>query len=141
MHHVGPLSMKKVWIVAIVGGSLLLLASITTSFFFGSKYALEHLSTKKVTPDELGQAMKTDHFFRTYRENTLLVTGTVSRVERKNDTLQIVFDGTSDFKVRCSLKPPPTLIKIGKQMSLVAEGARAVRLPKGVLLKDCALPN
>jgi len=132
--------MKRVWIVVIVGGSLLLLAVITTSFFFGSKYALEHLSTKRVNPYELGQAMKTDHFFRTYRENTLLVTGTVLRVERKNDAFQIVFDGTRDFEVRCSLKPPLIQIKLGSQITLVTEATSAVRLPKGVLLKDCALP-
>ena len=133
--------MKRVWIVVIVGGSLLLLVVIpTTSFFFGSKYALEHLSIKRVNPYELGQAMKTDHFFRTYRENTLFVTGTVLRVERKNDASQIVFDGTRDFEVRCSLKPPLIQIKLGSQITLVTEAASAVRLPKGVLLKDCTLP-
>ena len=132
--------MNRVRIVIIVGESLLLLAGVSTSFFLGSKYALEHLSTKKVNPYELGQAMKTDHFFRTYRENTLLVTGMVLKVERKNDSFQIVFDRTRNFEVRCSLKTPLVQPKVGSQVTLVTEAASAVRLTKGVLLKNCTLP-
>lgn len=131
--------MNRVRIVKIAAGVLLLLAAVSGAFFLGSKYALEHLSTRRVNPYELGLAMKKDHFFRTYRENTLLITGMVLKVEQKNGSAQIFFDGTHTIDVRCSLKIPLNPPEIGSYVTLATEAAEAVRLTNGVLLRKCTL--
>ncbi len=122
-----------------VAAVLLILALGSASFFLGSKYALEHLTTARVTPDELGQAMKTDHFFRTYRENTLLVTGKVLSIESRGDSFEVIFAGTNGYQVRCSVKGNVKKPVLGSQATFVTEAAGAARLPNGVLLKNCVL--
>jgi hypothetical protein len=124
----------------MVGAILLLLAVGSATFFFGDKYALDHLAIAVVSPDELGQAMKVDSFYSTYRNDTLVVMGKVSMIERKGGSFELVFDGYSNYQVHCLINSQSVQPILGSPVTLVAVASQAKRLPAGVLLQDCILP-
>lgn len=110
------------------------------SYFLGDKYAIEHLSIIRVSPEQLSQAMKSDHFYSSYRENTLLVSGQVLKVGPINGPFEIVFAGSNSFPVSCQFAKGTAVPIVGSQISIISEAARAVRLPAGVQLKNCVFP-
>ncbi len=132
--------MTRSRVLKISFAGIFLVAVGAGSYFFGDKYAIEHLSVIRVTPVQLGDAMKGDHFYRSYRENTLLVRGQVSKVGPIADTFTIIFAGSNKFPVSCEFSKGTTPPVSGSQITAITEAAQAVRLPLGVLLKDCVIP-
>ncbi len=120
-------------------GALLVVVGVT-SYFLGDMYAVEHMVVIRVTPAQLSDAMKSDHFYRSYRESTLLVSGQVSKVGPIQSKFTVVFAGSNSFPVSCEFLNGTTPPAIGSQISVITEAARALRLPNGVLLKDCIIP-
>jgi len=132
--------MTRSKVLKISFAGIFLVAVGAGSYFLGDKYAIEHLQVIRVTPVQLSDAMKSDHFYRSYRENTLLVSGQVLTVGPIQNTFIIMFAGSNNFPVSCEFPKSATPPAIGSQITAITEAARAVRLPTGVLLKDCVIP-
>ena len=109
-------------------------------FFLGDKHGIETMTFRRVTPDQLATAMLDDHFYSSYRENTLLVSGTVSSVSRTNNDLVVTFKTTSSFKVLCDFGGSSSAIRPGDVITALSEGGSAKREISSVLLKDCLIP-
>ena len=110
------------------------------SFFLGDKHGVESMRIKRVTPTEIAQAMKDDHFWRTYRENTLLVTGTLSSVNKTAGDLVIGFKTDSTYGALCDLGNSNQVLHVGERISALGESGPAQRQPSAVLLKGCVIP-
>jgi hypothetical protein len=83
--------------------------------------------------------MKDDHFWQTYRENTLLVKGTVSSVSNPNGDVVIGLKTESSYKSFCDLGVSDHVFETGDQVTVMAESGPAERQPSAVLLKGCVL--
>jgi hypothetical protein len=131
--------MKQAQIAKLVVLVLVVLFVGAASFFFGDKHALESMTIRQVTPTEIAQAMKDDHFWQTYRENTLLVKGTVSSVSNPNGDVVIGLKTESSYKSFCDLGVSDHVFETGDQVTVMAESGPAERQPSAVLLKGCVL--
>jgi hypothetical protein len=126
-------------IILPVAGVLLLLVVGAVSYFLGDKHGLEHMTIKHVEPTALAQAMKDDHFYTSYRENTLFIKGTVFSVTKSSNDLQVQFKTNSSYKAVCDFGNSQPVIRPGDSITALTEGGPAVRQPAGVLLKNCLL--
>ena len=109
-------------------------------FFLGDKHGIESMTFRRVTPDQLASAMRDDHFYSSYRENTLLVRGTVSSVSDTNGDTIVAFKSGLAFKASCDFGGTKPAIRQGDTITVLSEAGVAERQPSGVLLKDCLLP-
>ena len=121
-----------VLLVAVAG-----LSSI--SLFLGGSYALEGLTVRHVTPDRLASAMQGDAFFSAYRENTLVVRGTVASATNAGRTVTLEFTTKGRFKALCQMHPGSPKIRAGDTITIVSEALTAQRRPSAVLLTGCVL--
>jgi hypothetical protein len=110
------------------------------SFFLGDKHAVDSLTVKRVTPNQVSAAMTGDHFYSDYRESTLLVTGTASPITRSGSSAIVTFATGSSFKTRCDFASYTGGIRTGDSIKAISEGALAERQPSAVLLKNCTTP-
>lgn len=109
-------------------------------FFLGWRETLNNLTIKSATPTQLANAMKNDDFYSSYDENTLLVHGVVSSVNKQGSSHIIGLSANSSYKALCDLGNTATVPKEGSTITILAEGATAERQTNGVLLKDCIIP-
>jgi len=124
----------KIPIIIIVACILLVI-----SFFLGSKYALDNLAIRQVTPTQLASAMKDDHFWRSYREDTLVVSGKVSSVVHGGSSTVVEFATGSTYGVQCSFNNISHVPTVGQSIKVSTIANGAMRLKSGVGLKDCLL--
>ena len=117
---------------------VILIGSI--AYFLGDKHGVESMSIKQVTPNQIAEAMKGDHFYRDYRENTLLVKGTVSSVKQNNNDLVVNFKSNSTFGAVCDFGSSSATIHQGDIITVISEAGSAERQPSAVLLKNCVFP-
>lgn len=126
--------------VLIVIGLLCVLAGVGgIAFFLGDRLALLNVTIQQATPDELATAMANDEFYADYFENTLLVRGSVASVASDGYGGVIEFQSQGAFKTRCQFDQYPATIHAGDTISVVTQGATAVRLTSVVLLRGCIL--
>lgn len=134
-----PLNGKRILIaVATVG---VLFGAAAASFFVGDAYAVGALSVRRVTPDQLAQAMKADEFFSDYREATLLVRGQAASATRGAAGTTLAFQTQVGMTTSCQMGELGSSIHVGDTVTVVTEGADAQRLATGVLLTNCVLAN
>ena len=125
---------------AVIGSALVL--ALAAAFFLGDKHAVESMSIQQVNADQLGNAMRGDHFYSDYRQRTLVLHGTVAAVRSPGSGEQLTFTTTSPFSTTCQLTGGASPVTAGTQITVLAEGARAQRQAHGVLLVGCVLePN
>jgi hypothetical protein len=106
------------------------------AFFLGDTHAVQAMTVRRATPNDVAEAMKADRFFSTYRENTLILQGTV--VSASATTLGL--ETGSDYSLTCALPGPDASVHVGDTVTVLAEGASAERQPSGVLLRECTIP-
>jgi hypothetical protein len=133
--------MDQTKIIKLVAVVLLIIVVGIVSFFFGDKHALETLTIKRITPDQAASAMQGDHFYTDYRENTLLISGTVSSISTNNNDSVVTFKTSSAFKTVCDFKNLRSAIHPGETITALSEGGSAERQTSAVLLQDCTLLN
>ena len=131
--------MKKRMILGLLALVVLLLFG-AGCFFAGERHGLQQMTVKRVSPEQLATAMQQDRFYSTYRENTLLVTGTITSVEKQGNNLVATFKTSASFKAQCDLGGNDQNLPTDREVTLITEGATARRLPNAVLLTDCTLP-
>lgn len=129
--HSRPLVPAALIVVLLVVGAV--------SYFLGNQHGVENMTIKHVEPTALAQAMKDDHFYTDYRENTLLVKGTVFSVTKTSDDLQVQFKANSSYKAICDFGNSQSDIRPGNTITALTEGGAAERQAAGVLLKACQL--
>ena len=110
------------------------------SFFIGSKYALDHLTIRQVSPAQIANAMRDDHFWVSYREDTLLISGTVISVAHTGNSTIIGFKTDSTYGVQCNFVNPSEINDVGQTIKVLAVANSAVRLKSGVQLNNCITP-
>jgi len=108
-------------------------------FFLGSKYALDHLSFRQITPTQAANAMKDDHFWSSYRENTLLITGDVTAVVKSGDNTIVSFKTNSAYGAECSFTNFSGMITKNQTIKVMTIANAAEREPSGVKLNNCLL--
>ena len=110
------------------------------SFLLGDKHALQSMTIKRVTPTQIANAMKGDHFYSDYRENTVLVSGTVASAVRDGNGLTVIFKTSSSYQAVCHFDTYLATIRSGQTITVLSEAATADRQPAGVLLHSCIIP-
>jgi hypothetical protein len=118
---------------------LLLILGGGAGFLLGGNHWLGKLSVATVTPDQIATAMSNDDFWGTYRENTLIVNGSVASVTQQSGDTQIELTTSTIFKVYCDIGSAATSVKSGDPIKILAEAFPAKRLPSGVLLTGCTI--
>jgi hypothetical protein len=118
-------------IIAVIAG--------TGVFFLGSKYALDHLSIRQITPTQAANAMKEDHFWSSYRENTLLITGDVISVAKSGNNTIVSFKTNSSYGAECSFANFRGTITKDKTIKVITIANSAERESSAVKLNNCLL--
>ena len=119
---------------------VVLLGLGVAAFFLGDKHGVESMSVKRITPDQAAAAMKGDYFYSNYRENTLLVSGSVFAVTTTSTDQVVTFKTGSAFKALCDFGSSAPAIHPGDTITALSEGGSAERQVSAVLLKNCVLP-
>ena len=132
--------MKQAKIIQLIVLAIVLLVVAAVAFFLGDKHAVQTMTIKRVTPDQAAVAMKGDYFYSNYRENTLLVSGTVSVVSKTSNDLIVTFKTSAAFETMCDFGNFTSAIRPGDTITALSEGGLAERQPSAVLLKNCVLP-
>lgn len=116
---------------------LILLIVLMGCFFIGSKYALDHLVVRQVTPNQLANAMKDDHFWVSYREDTLLVSGKVMSVTHTGNDTIIGFKTDTSYGAQCNFTNAQEPVLVGQTIKILSIANTAERLQSGVQLNNC----
>ena len=116
---------------------LAMILFVIGSFFIGSKYALDHLTISQVSPTQVANAMKDDHFWASYREDTLLISGIVTSVTHSGNKTIVGFNTTSSYGAQCSFINTDSVINIGQSIRVLTIANAAERLTSGVQLNNC----
>jgi hypothetical protein len=131
---------KKQWRIAIIGIEIIVVIfAIGVAFLSGDKYSLEKLTIKHVDSNQIANAMKGDYFYSNYRENSLILTGTVSSVSINNHNVIVEFKTSSSYKAFCDFSSSSPTIDRNQTITILSEGATALREPSAVMLEDCIL--
>jgi hypothetical protein len=109
-------------------------------FLLGSKYALDHLIIRQITPTQAANAMKDDHFWVSYREYTLLITGEVTYVAKSGNNTVVGLKTDSSYSAECSLVNFNGTITKGQTIKIVTIANAAERESSGVKLNNCLMP-
>ncbi len=109
-------------------------------FFLGSKYALDRLTIRNVTPTQAANAMKDDHFWVSYREDTLFITGPVTSVSHSGQGTLVNFRTDSSYGAQCSFTNFSGTITRGQTIKVATIANAAEREPSGVKLNNCVIP-
>jgi hypothetical protein len=125
--------------VAVVA-PLLVVGAGVTGFVLGDIRAARALTVQRATPRQLAEAMKGDHFFSDYGRSSLIVTGTVSGVSRRDGDIVVAFTSGSSYGASCDLGTASLAPRVGESLTVVAPGGAAERLPAGVILRDGIVP-
>ena len=109
-------------------------------YFLGDKHGVESMTFKRTDPTPLANAMKNDNFYTSYRDNTLLVTGTTKSVSQTAKGIQVVFKTNSSYSVTCNFGSKNPGLRANQTVTVLAQGGSAERQPAGVLLTVCTIP-
>jgi hypothetical protein len=90
------------WIIYLLVGVIVLIIC-SGVFSLGDKHGVESMAFRQVSPTELAEAMKYDHFYRSYRENTLLVSGVIVTLTQQGNELILGFKTSSTYQTLCDL--------------------------------------
>lgn len=131
--------MDRAKIIKLVVVVLIVMAVGAVSFLFGDKHGVESMTIKRITPDQAASAMQGDHFYSDYRENTLMVSGTVSSISKNSNDSLVTFETGSPFKTRCDFGSTAAAVHRGETITILSEGGSAQRQASAVLLKGCIL--
>ena len=132
--------MERSKIIKLLAVLVLLVLVGSVSFLLGDKHAVETMTIRTVTPDQVANAMKDDDFYANYRENTLLISGTVASVSKQHNDLVIGFKTSSSYRALCDFGSSSTTVHVGDTLTALTEGGVAERQPAAVLLAHCQLP-
>ena len=108
--------------------------------YMGDMYGLRNLAFKDVTTNQLASAMREDRFWYTYRENTLIFSGTIISLNQQPGRVVVGLRTTDSYGVSCELASGNGNLKIGRTLKFEAETYQAERQPSGVLLHQCINP-
>ena len=111
----------------------------SVSLYLGDTYALNGLTVRHATPDQLANAMHGDAFYSEYREDTLTVRGTVAVVTKAGHTVTLEFTTRGSFKALCQMQQSQPTVQAGHTITIVSEAFTAKRQPSAVLLTRCVL--
>ncbi|HEY4963167.1 MAG TPA: hypothetical protein VIH90_00535 [Candidatus Saccharimonadales bacterium] len=126
---------KKILLsVCVVVAVLILCAGF---YLLGNMRAVQKMSIVTVSPAQLADAMKGDYFYSNYRENTIIVSGQVGSISNVNGVRQITIKSPSSYQVYCDLAATAPTPAKGTVVTLITEGASAIRQPGGVELVGC----
>ncbi|HEY6537525.1 MAG TPA: hypothetical protein VI138_00615 [Candidatus Dormibacteraeota bacterium] len=109
----------------------------TAAFYFGDSYALGGLNVRRVTPQQLADAMHGDDFYSNYREDTLLIRGSIASVSGDGSHLTLEFSTSGTFKALCRLQRNVPGIHVGQRIIVVSEADTAEREPSAIVLPGC----
>jgi hypothetical protein len=109
-------------------------------FFLNSIYTLDHLVIRQITATQAADAIKNDHFWVSYREDTLPLTGEVTSVTKSGNDTEVGLKTDSFYTAECSLKNFQGTITHGQTIKLLTIANDAERMPSGVKLKKCLIP-
>jgi len=123
--------------VAIAAGALLALG-VVGMFWLGFRSGVGGLHVSTVSPAILAQAMSDDSFYSDYNQTTLIIHAPIIEASSGEGETTIAFSAGGTRVVSCQLPSGPSL-KQGQIVTVVAEGATAVRHPDGVMLPGCAV--
>lgn len=127
------------WLIVVVV-VLVVVAVAVGGFVLGDIQSVKGMTVKRVTPHQLAEAMKGDHFYSDCRTDALLVTGTVASVGQRGRHLTVGFQTASTYDASCELRAATVPPSIGGAFTVVTVGQTAERLPAAVLLHDCVVP-
>jgi len=123
-------------LVLSVGLVFLILIVAAAAFLGGHQVALRNLTFKNVSATQAAQAMKNDEFYADYKDNTLIIHGTVSSVSQQSGDVIVGLKTNSTYQTLCKLNSAPN-IKPGAAITVAAIGGNAVRQSSAVLLQNC----
>ncbi len=109
-------------------------------FFLGARHAVQTLAIRRVTPDQVSNAMRDDHFYSDYNEATLVIRGTVRSLDNHGGDVVLEFSASSAYRALCDLGHVPSTPRVGETVTVVAEGAAAERQTAAVILTGCTIP-
>jgi len=112
---------------------------MAVAFYIGDYYALQSLTVQHATPNELAGAMRGDHFYSDFRENTLLVRGAVASVSQSGDATTVEFVTHDTYTLQCEMSTPQGPLHPDDVITVITEAYRASRLPSGVSLAGCVI--
>jgi hypothetical protein len=122
----------------VVALLLLLCLGAAGFFWLGFHSGVSGLRIESVSPATLAQAMADDQFYSNYNQATLLIQSRVDGVLRHNGVTTLTLPAPAGRAVSCQLTADPP-IQVGQALTLLTEGAAAVRQPNGVLLTGCVV--
>src|SRR5665213_1235886 len=111
---------------------IIILIVAVGSFFLGSRYALNHLIIRQITPTQAASAMKDDHFWSSYREDTLIISGTVVSVSHNITDSIVSFKTDSSYGAQCSFPNTKVNIIRGQTIKVLSVANAAERLKSGI---------
>lgn len=114
-----------------------MLLFVIGSFFIGSKYALDHLTIRQVSPTQVANAMKDDHFWVSYREDTLVISGIVTSVTHSGNKTIVGLKTASSYGAQCSFANTDVVINVGQSIKVLSIANAAGRLKSGVQFNNC----
>ncbi len=132
--------MNKRFLVVCVAAVVLVIAVGGVSFLYGENHALNKLSVTTASAPQIASAMESDDFYGSYREKTIVVSGTVASVSTQNNDTRIELQTNSIAKAYCDIGTSSTSVKTGDAIRVLAEGFTAQRINSvDVLLTGCSV--
>ena len=119
--------------------AIIILIVIALSFLLGSKYALNNLVIRQITPSQAAEAMKNDHFWSSYREDTLIISGTITSLSHSGADTSVNFKTDSTYGAECSFVNFRGKISKGQTIKVLTIASAAERQPASVKLNNCLL--
>lgn len=129
---------NKPFVILVISGLVILFLGCV--IFDTVNQTLARTSIIEVTPSQLASAMREDHFWYTYRFNTVTFYGEVMGTTPYKGLVAAQIKTSDSYGLTCI----PTLqrdLKIGQTYHFAAEANQAERLPSGVLLTECVTLN
>jgi hypothetical protein len=118
---------------------IVLFVIASASFFLGWRNTLNSLTIKTITSTEAANSMKDDNFYSNYDENTLIVHGVISSLQKNKSSDIVGLVTNSTYKTYCNVSSVSSTLKIGEKITLVAIAATAERDPQGVTFTNCLI--
>jgi len=129
-----PIAVRIPLVIVLLG----VVASVgALAFSYGENRALESLAIRQVSAKSVASAMRNDVFYSSYRENTLLVTGSIATITDQHSRQTIEFATSGHFKSLCHLTSRAPDLRVGERITIVTEAYAALRRPSAVLLNNC----
>ncbi len=125
--------------ILIAIGLAALVGLMAVAVYVGDSYALQSLTVQQATPNELAAAMRGDHFYSDYRENTLLIRGAVASVSQSAGATTVEFVTHDAYTLECEMSTLQKSVHRGDVITVITEAYRASRLPSGVSLAGCVI--